>query len=123
MFVPDSVTEIGEKAFGFTADSQGNSSVLSGYTLTCSSKSKAYSYAQENGITAATTDFVINWVLVSCVIGGILLIALVLILLGVRKKKQLAAQQEDASAEPAQPEPEEPDPNYQRILEQDDSDE
>ena len=122
MFVPDTVVQIGDKAFGYTADEQGNEILLNGYTLTCSSKSAAYTYASENGIKAATTDFVVNWVLVSCVIGGILLIALVLMILGIRKKKQLAAAQTADAPEAAQPEPQETDPNYQSILEKNSND-
>lgn len=122
MLVPDTVTAIGDKALGYTADDQGNESLLSGYTLTCSSRSKAYTYASDNGIQAVTTDFVVNWTLVSCVIGGILLIALVCIILGVRKKKQLAAL-EDAPAASPDPEAEAPDPDYQSILDKDPDDE
>lgn len=122
MFVPDTVVQIGDKAFGYTADEQGNEILLNGYTLTCSSKSAAYTYASENGIKAATTDFVVNWVLVSCVIGGILLIALVLMILGIRKKKQLAAAQTADAPEAVQPEPQETDPNYQSILEKNSND-
>ena len=114
--------QIGDKAFGYTADEQGNEILLNGYTLTCSSKSAAYTYASENDIKAATTDFVVNWVLVSCVIGGILLIALVLMILGIRKKKQLAAAQTADAPEATQPEPQETDPNYQSILEKNSND-
>ena len=59
---------------------------------------------------------------ICCVIGGILLIALVLMILGIRKKKQLAAAQTADAPEAAQPEPQETDPNYQSILEKNSND-
>ena len=51
-----------------------------------------------------------------------LLIALVLMILGIRKKKQLAAAQTADAPETAQPEPQETDPNYQSILEKNSND-
>lgn len=121
--VPDSVAVIGACAFGFqpadNSESTAEPPVLqTGFTLAGSSNSQAKTYAAQNGISFDQIGVDPTVIAIIAVSGVVVILALVLISVFNRRKKEQPAADSAAEAQTEIPS----DPNYNSILADDDED-
>lgn len=87
--IPDKVTEIGTNAFGLYAESQDEApSPIKNFSVTYNGNSKIKKYVNENHIPAeATGNAMPGWVLPVVIVGVCVLVAAVVVIFVLRKKR------------------------------------